>query len=72
MIVGDFNVKLSMHERSDYFQGMIIAKNVEDFQECMKAISVTDAHSEAPLFTWSNHRRQSDFLARKLDKILSQ
>lgn len=58
-----------MQERSDYFQGMQISKNVKEFQVCIGKVSMVDMQSEGPFFTWSK-RRIDGFVAEKLDKIL--
>lgn len=69
LLGGDFNVILNMFERSDFFQGMPVARNVLEFRSCIEDINVTDLHADGPLFTWSNNR-QVGFVALKLDRFL--
>lgn len=69
IVMGDFNVNFVMTERSYYHQGMPTSGNVKEFQECVQAVELRDAHSEGPLFTWSNHRSVG-FLAKKLDQVM--
>lgn len=65
IVMEDFNVTHSMKERSDYYSGMPIARSVQEFQQCVEYIGLTDIKSQGLLFTWSN-RRGNGYLAKIL------
>lgn len=67
--IGDFNVVHSMHERSDWFDGMAISRGVQEFRNCLTIVGLTDLPSNGLFFTWSN-KKVEGFVAKKLDMIL--
>lgn len=69
LLTGDFNVILNMSENSDYYLGMTIPMNMQDFRNCVEEVGITDLYSEGPSFTWNNNRR-TGFVAKKLDRFL--
>lgn len=49
-VVGDFNIILYMSERSDFFQGMPIARNTQEFRGCVETVGLTDIHTVGLFF----------------------
>lgn len=70
LVFGDFNVIYHLNERSDYFDGMPVTFEVQDFQACVTATELIDIHSGGCFFTWSN-KRSEGFLTKKLDRVMT-
>lgn len=69
LLCGDFNTKLDMFDRSDYYDGMTCTQNALDFRNFLDAIELTDLPCSGPSLTWSS-KRSTRFLAKKLDRFL--
>lgn len=69
IVCGDFNIELSMHERSDSYDGMPCPPSVLDFRLCLDDVALTDMHHDGLFLTWSNNKTNG-YLAKKLDRFL--
>lgn len=70
-VLGDFNVILQMNERFDFFLGMPVPRNVQNFRECMDTNGLTALYSAGSVFTWSNNKGGSiGYIVKKLDRVL--
>lgn len=65
---GDFNVVKNMREK----WGREKLNNYElEFSDCANKVEVIDLAFSGCFFTWNNKREGEEFVARKLDKVMS-
>ncbi|GKB80473.1 RNA-directed DNA polymerase, eukaryota, reverse transcriptase zinc-binding domain protein, partial [Tanacetum coccineum] len=68
-ILGDFNVSLSVDEKSN--GPSYIDTSMRDFQDCVKAIEVSDVNSTCLRFTWNQKPKGEHNTPRKIDRIMA-
>lgn len=56
IVCGDFNTKLYMSERSDYFDGMPSSQSSLDFTKCMDDLELSNLHCDGSFLTWNNKK----------------
>ncbi|XP_038999986.1 uncharacterized protein LOC120125690 [Hibiscus syriacus] len=66
---GNFNVILNPKESSTPVNASLMT-GIFEFQHCVEEMGLSDHSFIGPLFTWSN-KHQDNFLARKLDRFLT-
>ncbi|CAN0858463.1 hypothetical protein LINGRAHAP2_LOCUS7263, partial [Linum grandiflorum] len=70
VICGDFNATLSFSEKSNFFHTSNNNENrsIDNFQQIVNRLSLTDLSPSGPLFTWTN--RQTYEVNSRLDRFL--
>ncbi|CAN1221928.1 hypothetical protein LINGRAPRIM_LOCUS443 [Linum grandiflorum] len=70
VICGDFNATLSFSEKSSFFHSSNNNENrsIDNFQQFVNRLSLTDLSPSGPLFTWTN--RQTYEVKSRLDRFL--
>ncbi|XP_039043801.1 uncharacterized protein LOC120183093 [Hibiscus syriacus] len=71
IIGGDFNIILNSNESSDFdLLGPSSLSDIRYFQDILSDLDLFDHPYFGPTYTWSN-KQQISFLARKLDRVLT-
>ncbi|GKA83517.1 zinc knuckle CX2CX4HX4C containing protein, partial [Tanacetum coccineum] len=65
----DFNVSLSADEKS--FGPFYIDTGMRDFQDCVKAIEVSDVNKTGLRFTWNQNPKGEHVTLKKIDRIMA-
>ncbi|GJW68600.1 RNA-directed DNA polymerase, eukaryota, reverse transcriptase zinc-binding domain protein [Tanacetum coccineum] len=68
-ILGDFNVSLSADEKST--GPSYIDTGMRDFQDCVKAIEVSDVNRTGLRFTWNQNPKGEHGTLKKIDRIMA-
>ncbi|GAV92717.1 Exo_endo_phos domain-containing protein [Cephalotus follicularis] len=66
-VLGDFNVTRFSHEHSNNCR---VTKAMEEFNGALRSAELEDINSTGLKFTWSNMRRGTDAIFKKLDRAL--
>lgn len=69
IVLGDFNVTLSLTEHSRPVVYASDRSSIRDFQEIVGRCGLSDLTSVGPLFTWSNNQDENP-ICKKLDRAL--
>ena len=70
VLAGDFNVIAHLEESSKLHGSHVVTADMREFVEARDKLLVFNHAFQGLNFTWSNKHHPSDFLAKKLDRIL--